>query len=162
MATTDATVMSTDSSSWKSAPSVTLLAVICTTCSIAVYLNTLNCEFCFDDFSAITKNFDIHPEAPWTNLIWNDFWGTPIRQEGSHKSYRPLCVLTFRLNYMLHKLHPMGYHLMNVLLHGVTCYIFVLMSYKVVFWRFSQPYFPLLVCGLSFAVHPVHTEAVSC
>jgi len=44
-----------------------------------------------------------------------------LLQEQSHKSYRPLCVLTFRLNYILHALAPLGYHLVNMVLHAVVC-----------------------------------------
>jgi len=46
-------------------------------------------------------------------------------QEKSHKSYRPLCVLTFRLNYMLSELDPWSYHLLNVVLHAVVCVMFM-------------------------------------
>ena len=45
-------------------------------------------------------------------------------QEQSHKSYRPLCVLTFRWNYLLHQLRPTGYHLVNVALHALVCALF--------------------------------------
>lgn len=45
-------------------------------------------------------------------------------QEQSHKSYRPLCVLTFRWNYLLWQLEPMGYHLVNMLLHSVVCLMY--------------------------------------
>lgn len=43
-----------------------------------------------------------------------------LPQEQSHKSYRPLCVLTFRWNYLLHGLEPAGYHLVNMLLHCIV------------------------------------------
>ena len=55
---------------------------------------------------AILKNQDLRPETPISNIWYDDFWGTPLRHSGSHKSYRPLVVLTFRLNYLLHELHP--------------------------------------------------------
>lgn len=45
-------------------------------------------------------------------------------QEQSHKSYRPLCVLTFRWNYSLHGLEPYGYHLVNMLLHLVVSLLY--------------------------------------
>lgn len=45
-------------------------------------------------------------------------------QEQSHKSYRPLCVLTFRWNYFFHQLDPMGYHVVNVILHTVVSLLF--------------------------------------
>ncbi|XP_003388214.1 PREDICTED: transmembrane and TPR repeat-containing protein 3-like [Amphimedon queenslandica] len=142
-------------------PHWSLPALLSALAGVAVYLNTLQNEFCFDDSSAILTNPDLLPKTPLFNLFLNDFWGTPMHQEGSHKSYRPLCVLTFRLNYMLHGLDPMGYHLVNVLLHGVVCYIFVAVTSLVVFKDPERKMFPLFVAGLSFAVHPVHTEAVA-
>jgi len=39
-------------------------------------------------------------------------------------SYRPLCVLTFRLNYLFGELDPLGYHLVNAVLHGIVCILF--------------------------------------
>ena len=122
-----------------------------------MFLNTLGNNFCFDDLSAIEQNKDLRATTPWTNLLWNDFWGTPMHIDGSHKSYRPLCVATFRLNYLLHELQPMGYHLVNVLLHGAVCYLYVQLCGVV----FSGAVWPALMAGLLFAVHPIHTEAVS-
>ena len=138
--------------------SINAIALLSALCGLAVYLNSLDCGFCFDDLSAITRNEDLHPETPWSNLLWNDFWGTPMAQEGSHKSYRPLCVATFRLNYLVHGLEPFGYHLVNVLLHAAVCYVFTLVCGVTVF---SDDKLALVVAGVCFAVHPVHTEAVS-
>ena len=42
----------------------------------------------------------------------------------SLQSYRPLCVLTFRLNYLIHGISPMGYHIVNVVLHVIVCLIY--------------------------------------
>lgn len=36
---------------------------------------------------------------------------------GSHGSYRPLCVLSFKINHLVGGFRPFGYHLVNVLLH---------------------------------------------
>ena len=131
-------------------------ALLCATLGALVYSNVLDCGFCFDDSSAVQQNQDLKPSSPWTNILLNDFWGTPMHIDGSHKSYRPLCVATFRLNYMLHELQPMGYHLVNVLLHGVVCYLYVQLCGVI----FSEVW-PALIAGLLFAVHPIHTEAVS-
>lgn len=61
-------------------------------------------------------------------LIHSDFFSkkmsTVFFQEQSHKSYRPLCVLTFRWNYLIHQLDPMGYHLLNVILHVGVCVLY--------------------------------------
>ena len=130
--------------------------MVCALVSIGVYLNSLDCGFCFDDASAVRDNMDLRPKTPWTNLVWDDFWGTPMHVEGSHKSYRPLVVATFRLNYLVHELEPMGYHLVNVLLHAAVSYLYVRLCLLV-----FVATWPALVAGLLFAVHPIHTEAVA-
>lgn len=106
---------------------------------------------------AILSNDDIRPSTPISNLLVNDFWGTPLRHSGSHKSYRPLTVLTFRLNYLLGGLKPIGYHVVNVLLHA-------LVSGLLPVWASLGLHVPrgtALLAGLLFAVHPVHCEAVA-
>ena len=137
-----------------SSPAV--LGGLCGLLGAAIYLNTLDCGLCYDDLPAIIENQDLRPNQSWYNLLSNDFWGVPMVSEGSHKSYRPLCVATFRLNYLLAELEPMGYHLVNILLHGVVCYLYVHLVSLV-----CSEVWPALIAGLLFAVHPIHTEAVS-
>ena len=131
-------------------------ALLATAVAILAYVNTLDCGLVYDDNPGIIKNSDLRPNVSWENLIWNDFWGTPMSSSESHKSYRPLCVATFRLNYLVHELQPMGYHLVNVLLHSAVCYLFVQLCGLV-----FREVWPALIAGLLFAVHPIHTEAVS-
>nr|XP_037276113.1 protein O-mannosyl-transferase Tmtc3-like [Rhipicephalus microplus] len=119
------------------------------------YVNALGCGFVFDDASAIRDNRDLRPSTPIGRLFVNDFWGTPIHKEQSHKSYRPLCVLTFRLNYWLHELRPIGYHMGNVFLHSLVAMLFLRVCSTAVPLKAS------VTAALLFAVHPVHTEAVT-
>ncbi|XP_060080466.1 protein O-mannosyl-transferase TMTC3-like isoform X2 [Ylistrum balloti] len=119
------------------------------------YYNSLEAGFVFDDVSAIVDNKDLRPHVPVQRLFWNDFWGTPMHKEKSHKSYRPLCVLTFRLNYFLHQLDTMGYHLINVVLHAVVCLLFMKMC------RMFLPDLASFVAAFLFAIHPIHVEAVT-
>lgn len=88
----------------------------------------------------------------------NDFWGTPLTHSGSHKSYRPLCVLSFRLNYWLHELQPAGYHLLNVLLHCLATALFTLLARSLLP---PKAELATAVAGCLFAAHPIHTEAVA-
>jgi len=129
---------------------------VCALVGLLIYVNTLDCGIIFDDEPAIKWNQDLRSHTPWSSLLWHDFWGTSLDNPTSHKSYRPLCVATFRLNYLLHELQPMGYHLVNVLLHSAVCYLYVQLC-GVVF----SAVWPALIAGLLFAVHPIHTEAVS-
>ncbi|XP_056430373.1 protein O-mannosyl-transferase TMTC3 isoform X2 [Hyla sarda] len=119
------------------------------------YWNSLFCGFVFDDVSAILDNKDLHPSTPIKKLFQNDFWGTPMSEERSHKSYRPLTVLTFRLNYLFSELSAVSYHLLNLLLHAVVCVIFLKVC-KIFLDNRSS-----LIAALLFAVHPIHTEAVT-
>ncbi|KAF0308101.1 Transmembrane and TPR repeat-containing protein [Amphibalanus amphitrite] len=97
-----------------------LLALAVTLC----YQNALHCDLVFDDVRAVHGNRDLRPDTPVSSLLSNDFWGTPMEKDHSHKSYRPLCVLTFRWNYFFHQLSPMGYHIVNVILHGLVCFLY--------------------------------------
>ncbi|XP_030844107.1 protein O-mannosyl-transferase TMTC3-like [Strongylocentrotus purpuratus] len=121
----------------------------------ACYSNALSCGFAFDDRRGIVKNEDLRPNSSIFNLFFNDFWGTPMHEAESHKSYRPLCVLTFRLNYALGELNPWGYHLLNVVLHWAVCVLFLKAAKKIIDEESS------VNASLLFAVHAVHTEAVT-
>lgn len=125
--------------------------------SIACYLNTLEYDLVHDDVFAIKDNTDIRSENPLFNILSNDFWGRPMSSNRSHKSYRPLCTLTFRMNYAIHGLNPFGYHAVNVVLHGVVCLLYMFMCETVAFKSNVLAF----LAGLLFASHPVHTEAVS-
>ena len=65
---------------------------------------TLQGVFVFDDKYAITGNPDVNgvDGVGWAEvlsriLLRHDFWGQDIAKADSHKSYRPLTTITFRL-----------------------------------------------------------------
>ena len=98
-------------------------ALLASAAAVFCHLNALSAHFAFDDHFALTYNGDVtDPNKPLAALWRNDFWGQDIRGEGSHKSYRPLTVLTFRLNRVLSgstdKLVAWGFHAANVALHA--------------------------------------------
>lgn len=64
-------------------------------------------------------------------------------------------MLTFRLNYLFSELSAASYHLLNVILHAVVCVLFLRVC------RLFLDKTSSLVAALLFAVHPIHTEAVS-
>lgn len=105
------------------------------------------------------SNPDLLPSTPWSRILENDFWGTPLSDSGSHGSYRPLCVLTFRLNYLLGGFQPWGYHLVNVLLHCLATALLVRVARNVL--PKSRSSVGPAVTGLIFATHPIHSEAVA-
>nr|XP_039261705.1 protein O-mannosyl-transferase TMTC3-like isoform X1 [Styela clava] len=92
--------------------------------SVILYFNTTFCGFVFDDFSAVLNNKDLDVNATWSNLLWNDYWGTPMHLERSHKSYRPLTVLTFKLNNLMFGLEASSFHVVNIVLHISVCVLY--------------------------------------
>lgn len=64
--------------------------------ALACYSNALFGEFVHDDIVAVTRNPDVLGTSSVLQLLGNDFWGTPLSDPRSHKSYRPLTTLSFR------------------------------------------------------------------
>lgn len=60
------------------------------------YWNGLRGDFVHDDIPAVAMNADVLGTGPLARVATNDFWGTPMSDPNSHKSYRPLTTLTFR------------------------------------------------------------------
>jgi hypothetical protein len=118
------------------APPSLLLCLLPVLLAVLAYANSLTGEMFFDDRYAVHRNGDVvNPEANSAyDLFAHDYWGMPIANPASHKSYRPLVVLTFRWNHMWHGTDVWGYHAVNVLCHAVASWL-VLRCALVVFAR---------------------------
>ena len=46
--------------------------------SLLLYLNACFCGFVFDDVSAVQNNNDVTGKSSIMDLLWNDYWGTPM------------------------------------------------------------------------------------
>ena len=64
--------------------------------TVAVFANSLGGDFVHDDIPAICTNGDVQGKTSYYELFNNDFWGMSMSSRQSHKSYRPLTILTFR------------------------------------------------------------------
>uniref|UniRef100_A0A8C8K9X3 dolichyl-phosphate-mannose--protein mannosyltransferase n=1 Tax=Oncorhynchus tshawytscha TaxID=74940 RepID=A0A8C8K9X3_ONCTS len=142
---------------------VALVALLC-------FINSYDGDFVFDDSEAIINNKDLIPSTPLNNIWRNDFWGSNLSSNNSHKSYRPLTVLTFRLNYLIAGgLHPVGFHVLNIGLHSLISALMIDMfsvligglAYDGNGNRLNHAPKASLLAGLLFAAHPVHTESVA-
>ncbi|RZB40253.1 DUF1736 and/or TPR 11 domain containing protein [Asbolus verrucosus] len=129
------------------------------------YCNTLWGSFVFDDTEAIVKNKDVMPYIPLKEIFRNDFWGTDISLNSSHKSYRPLTILSYRLNvlYSNNKLDAFQFHATNVILYGVLCLLTIpvfelFLKKKKVEKNVNDTAY---LSSLLFTVHPIHTECVA-
>lgn len=140
--------------------------------AFCLHLPTLAGSFVWDDRAAVVNNRDVHRALPRTNSTWNDvvpptlftddFWGAPLSLPNSHKSYRPLTVLTYRLNFLLHEFHPRGYHVVNVVLHATVCALVLVVGRDMLSEAGSpvQREVAAMMAALLFLVHPIHVESV--
>uniref|UniRef100_A0A1B0GGJ4 dolichyl-phosphate-mannose--protein mannosyltransferase n=1 Tax=Glossina morsitans morsitans TaxID=37546 RepID=A0A1B0GGJ4_GLOMM len=134
--------------------SVTTLYLIAL--SILCYGHALDGTFVFDDRVAIVENLAV-TQLPtnYTAIFYNDFWGTPLANNNSHKSYRPLTTLMFHYEYNF------GWNMkrLNLGLHILNTVLLWRMLVRLEFGSYRRR-LSLLTASL-FAVHPVHVEAVS-
>uniref|UniRef100_A0A673WW84 dolichyl-phosphate-mannose--protein mannosyltransferase n=1 Tax=Salmo trutta TaxID=8032 RepID=A0A673WW84_SALTR len=133
-----------------------LLLALCALC----YSNSLHGEFVHDDVWAISITPTSGPGPACRASSPTTFGARGWRTNTSHKSYRPLCILTLQvssLNILLGGMTPIYFHVVNVCLHcAVTCLLMHTCDRCV----FDDPRLAFLT-ALLFAVHPIHTEAVS-
>ncbi|XP_065578857.1 protein O-mannosyl-transferase TMTC1-like isoform X2 [Artemia franciscana] len=132
-------------------------SLFCAVVAAIVYSNSIDGDLVHDDLSAISDNPDVTDDAWIFELFRNDFWGMKLTNPESHKSYRPLTTLSFRMNYLVHGVAPRGYHIVNILLHATTTALLVDTAVRCL----KSSCIGAFVAGLLFALHPIHTEAVS-
>lgn len=127
-------------------------------------------SYVYDDAGSIQKNVVVNGSVPWTEVFTRDFWGTPMSDVQSHKSFRPITTLSFRLNWILSETlgtvddrsqHTFGFHVVNVVLHGIVTAMVTEASAFVFDGGSQGDLVAQVVTGAIFGVHPVHAEAVS-
>ena len=122
-------------------------AALCLLVAIS-YFPALSAGFVWDDV-VLTRTTSLHA---WSGLA--QIWFTPHSLFPYEGHYWPLLYTTFWLEHKLWGLTPLGYHLVNLLLHtGVVLLLWRLLR------RLEVPgaWFAAAV----FAVHPLHVESVA-
>jgi len=120
---------------------------------VASYHGALHGGFVFDDFPQIVDNPDIASWRELPHLFTVGVWHT----EGDPGTlYRPAAFVTWLIEHSLVGLHPLLYHLDNIVLH----FICSLLVFFIVRELLSDERAGILT-ALLFAAHPVHTEAVA-
>jgi tetratricopeptide (TPR) repeat protein len=117
---------------------------------LATYGNGLGGAFQFDDYQVIVNTPRVHSLVAW--------W-----QAASHGGLRPLLNLSYTLNWIAGDGSPLVFHAFNLLTHLVaTACVFALARN---FLRRSaagvDPDLAAAWAALLFAVHPLHSEAVT-
>lgn len=115
-----------------------------------IYGNTLRNQFTMDDGIYILRNAQV-THASVRGLF------APNKDSNV---FRPLTFATFAVNWRLGGASPLGFHLFNLILHaGATLLLYLLLEALL---GSSPPVKDVaFAAALVFAVHPLHTEAVS-
>ncbi|MBF0320751.1 MAG: tetratricopeptide repeat protein [Nitrospirae bacterium] len=140
------------------------ILIIAAACVI-VYCNSFKAPFMFDDYTnIIEKNVvrdigDVTSKAPrwWLN---NYLLIIPTANR------RFVAILTFAMNYKLHGMDVVGFHVFNLIVHMCNA-MFIYLLVRLIF---RSPFFTssgfgagvmALFTALLFAVHPIQTSAVT-
>ncbi len=112
------------------------------------YANALTGDFQFDDYNVIVNEVQVHSWSAWYDHLGNGI--------------RPLLKFSYTLNWTM-GMGVAGFHLTNLLIHLANAWLVYRLAQEFVAGlgqREELRQVPL-IAALLFAVHPVHTEAVS-
>ncbi|MEP0845888.1 MAG: tetratricopeptide repeat protein [Phycisphaerae bacterium] len=138
---------------WRSGPWPAILA------AVLCYASSLGNGFAYDDNPIVRDNPRIRSLDNLAQIWLTDWWLDPdatVQDPTRDRLYRPLTLFSFAVNHAVHGLAPLGYHVVNVLLHALAAALV---------WRFALAMLEsrsvASLAALLFAVHPVHAEAVA-
>ena len=117
------------------------------------YANSLRNGFALDDV-AIVQFSPTVLERDWLKLWSDNYW--PARDGVPDVLYRPLTVWTYVANEALTPGAEWAFHLVNVALHAIVSVLVAVLALRVTARNGIG-----IVAGALFALHPMHTEAVS-
>ncbi|RMG15208.1 MAG: tetratricopeptide repeat protein [Planctomycetota bacterium] len=139
--------MSPSPSARSALPPCLLVAAV----AAAAYLNAFGHEFVYDDLPLVLWNERLRSWQGLLECFASSYW-----TDGNTGLYRPLTLLSFALDRAVSGEATWSYAATNVLLHACTS--------SAAFWwarELGARKPAALATALLFAVHPVHTEAVT-
>jgi Tfp pilus assembly protein PilF len=119
--------------------------------ALAAYVNSLGNGFAYDDNLMVALN-PVVTEAQWGEALVGPYWRSA--REGSGL-YRPVTVASFTAEWALWRGSPLGFHVVNVILHALTSLLVLALLTRIV------PLPGALGGAILFSIHPVHVEAVA-
>jgi tetratricopeptide (TPR) repeat protein len=128
----------------RAAASDGLFAIVIAAAVLLTYLPVLSAGFVWDDNGHVTR-----PELRTIHGLWR-IWFEP----GATQQYYPVLHTAFWVEHRIWGDSPVGYHLLNVLLHAAVAWLFLL-----VLRRIGVP--GARLAALAFALHPVCVESVA-
>lgn len=109
--------------------------------AFALFSNTFGHAWTMDDIPVIVQN----PDVTSLSAFFRDSYpGRPLRE------------LTFLIDHSLFGMNPAGYHIQNILWHGVNAFLLYLLALRLGMGRMAAG-----AAALLFLVHPIQVEVVA-
>ena len=156
--------MAASSKAFSYLSAVSLIAIIIVT----VYSNSFDATWHLDDYDNIVKNPGIHLTDLFPNSIIQSFHASIDGGLYLGKTlYRPIAMSSFALNWYWGQNDVFGYHVVNVIIH-IFSSIFLFLAVQSLLKAKSLSvesdsirYQTALLCAVIWAIHPIHTSAVT-
>jgi protein O-mannosyl-transferase len=131
------------------------------------YSNSLNAIWTLDDNPNILQNSRLHIEDLQPETLYKTFFSPQdLDRDGRARLNRPIAHLSFALNWFVGENSPVGYRLINILIHGLTA----LLLFFVVRGLLCTPNMRgkqqgkegaiALLAALLWALNPIQSQAV--
>lgn len=132
------------------------LLVVAALC-FAAYANAIPGAFVWDDEIQVVKNPDIRSLGNLPKAFTSPAWSF-ANAGGTNQSnfFRPMQTVAYTLSYAIGELSTTPYHIFNLLFHIAASLFVYLIAIEL-----AIPAGLALVIAAIFAVHPIHTEAVT-
>lgn len=125
--------------------------------AFTVYLPSLWNGYVWDDSALIRRD----PFIRSWRLIPTGFQYFLFTDATASNFYRPIQRLTYTWDYAWYGFHPLGYHLVNILIHGLAA-VFLLLFMERLLTLLGRPRagaWATVIAGL-WVIHPLYTSAV--
>jgi tetratricopeptide (TPR) repeat protein len=132
------------------APKLSLQIALLLGVTLLIYANSLPNGFTMDDELYIQRNPQIKQHS--FRLLF--------QPNAASNIFRPVTFATLALNWIVAGYKPFAYHLVNLLLQAAVVVLLLVLLRKLLEGAASHE-FICFAAAMLFAVHPIHTEAVS-
>ena len=101
---------------------IVAFGLACSAFSPAFKFNLLQGGLFMDDAMIARNEVVVGPTMDWARLLRTDYWGLDMFDGVSwtHKSFRPVTVLSFRFDYQTFSFDSTAFHRHNIVLHGLA------------------------------------------
>ncbi|MCB4792012.1 MAG: tetratricopeptide repeat protein [Elusimicrobia bacterium] len=125
--------------------------------TLLAHINVLRNSYVLDDFRLIVNNDFISKQGNIKVIFDLKQFLNPVKIVCGA---RPLTIISLMLDYFFWQLNPFGYHLTNLMLHGLNSILVYVLCYLLI-KNNSHKYLSSIFAALAFALHPVVSETVN-